>query len=87
VRHVQVRKIQAQQGYRRVVYAGDGANDICPALALGPEDVVLAREGYPLGRYMAAAAQAGSGLQAPQAQVRLWSSHEELLGLVQELLK
>jgi hypothetical protein len=83
----QLRKIQAQQGYRRVVFAGDGANDVCPALALGAGDVVLAREGYALAKYLAAAQQEGSALQRPAAQVRLWSSHEQLLGLVQELLK
>ena len=30
--------------YQHIVYCGDGANDLCPALALGPTDVVLARK-------------------------------------------
>ena len=30
--------------YQHVVYCGDGANDLCPALALGATDVVLARK-------------------------------------------
>ncbi len=29
--------------YKRIVYCGDGANDLCPALALGEQDVLLAR--------------------------------------------
>ena len=29
---------------QRTIYCGDGANDLCPALRLGPQDVVLARK-------------------------------------------
>lgn len=29
--------------YKRVIYCGDGANDLCPALALREQDVLLAR--------------------------------------------
>ena len=35
---------------QRVIYAGDGANDLCPSLSLGPDDVVLARAGMPRAR-------------------------------------
>ena len=72
---------------RRVVYCGDGANDLCPALALGPHDVVLARAGHPLERLLsqrAAAAAAGEpGADAPAAAVHSWRTHDELLRLVQ----
>lgn len=54
---------------------GDGINDLCAALALGPHDVVLARAGYPLAR----------ALQRPPApcyaRVVLWNSHTELAQL------
>lgn len=35
--------LRCLHGYSRVVYCGDGANDLCPALSLGPNDVLLAR--------------------------------------------
>ena len=36
--------LRAALPYQRVIYCGDGANDLCPALALSPSDVVLARQ-------------------------------------------
>lgn len=36
--------LRAAHPYRTIVYAGDGANDLCPSLALSPSDVVLARK-------------------------------------------
>lgn len=67
----------------RVVYAGDGANDICPALALGPDDVVLAKAGHALAQYVKAA-QADKSLQQPAAAVFEWSTHEQLAALVRQ---
>lgn len=67
----------------RVVYAGDGANDICPALALGPQDVVLAKAGHALAKY-AAAAQADKSLQQLAASVHVWDTHEQLAELVRQ---
>ncbi len=67
----------------RVVYAGDGANDICPALALGPEDVVLAKAGHALARYVEAA-RADKSLQQPAASVYVWDTHEQLAQLVRQ---
>ncbi|XP_068193231.1 probable phosphatase phospho1 isoform X2 [Antennarius striatus] len=34
--------------YQRVFYVGDGANDFCPALALGSRDVVFPRRDFPM---------------------------------------
>lgn len=67
----------------RVVYAGDGANDICPALALGPDDVVLAKAGHALAKYVEAAA-ADKSMQQPAAQVYVWDTHEQLAQLVRQ---
>lgn len=67
----------------RVVYAGDGANDICPALALGADDVVLAKAGHALAKYVAAAREDKS-LQQPAAAVYLWDTHEQLAALVMQ---
>ncbi|XP_035689898.1 pyridoxal phosphate phosphatase PHOSPHO2-like [Branchiostoma floridae] len=43
-------KEQAQEGvtYTKVVYVGDGVNDLCPCKGLGPSDVVMPRKGYKL---------------------------------------
>ena len=40
------------QCYERVVYVGDGRNDLCPCLQLSEGDVVICREGYPLARLL-----------------------------------
>jgi hypothetical protein len=69
-------------GYRRVVFAGDGENDICPARLLGPADVILARAGHGLARYLAAAASGTGGAPPVAARWFLWSTHEELAALV-----
>jgi hypothetical protein len=77
----------------KVVYCGDGANDLCPALRLGPNDVLLARAGHSLERLVAersaaAAAAAGGGggasVRPVAAQVFTWRTHEELCRLVQQ---
>lgn len=34
--------------FQKVFYVGDGANDICPSLALGPQDTAFPRRGYPM---------------------------------------
>lgn len=34
--------------FQRVFYIGDGANDMCPCLALGPRDTALPRRGFPM---------------------------------------
>lgn len=71
---------------RKVVYAGDGANDLCPALCLGPDDVVLARSGHPLELLIAERAKGGGGdRRRVVAQVRIWRTHDELARLVQEV--
>ena len=71
----------ASRSYGRIVYCGDGANDICPALTLGSNDVVLARAGHALAKYAMAAAEDFS-LQQFAARVYIWESHEQLAKLV-----
>lgn len=58
--------------FATVVYAGDGANDLCPALALGPEDHVVARSGYALQKLIERRA-GGKGGPRVEAQVRVFS--------------
>ncbi|GIL57330.1 hypothetical protein Vafri_12592 [Volvox africanus] len=62
---------QAARGvsYRQVVYVGDGRNDLCPCLALRPNDVVMARSGFALHKLLAPCIimQNASGTDAPGA--------------------
>lgn len=69
--------IQRSGAYARIVYAGDGANDICPALTLKQGDVVLARAGHALAAYASGAE--GARLRA---EVHLWDTHDQLALLV-----
>lgn len=39
-------------GYDKIVYVGDGYNDVCPSLALTSNDVVVARKGFPLAEHV-----------------------------------
>lgn len=36
--------LRAVSPYKRIIFCGDGANDLCPSLALLPSDYVLARK-------------------------------------------
>lgn len=36
--------------YDRVVYVGDGRNDLCPVLGLTERDIAVVRKGYPLAK-------------------------------------
>lgn len=64
---------------KRVLYVGDGANDHCAVLSLGPNDVVLARRGYPLAKRIAA--DPGS----IKCRVALWSTHDDLPELLKDM--
>lgn len=81
----EVRALRAAGTYKSIVFAGDGANDICAALALGPADYVLARKGYPLAEFMEQAAAGAPGTRMPRAAVHLWGSHDEFATKVQQL--
>lgn len=76
-----------QAGALPIIYAGDGSNDICAALALDARDVVLARRGFPLGNFVEAQMGLGSrGGEALRARALLWRTHEELESLVRQLV-
>ena len=62
-----------------IIYVGDGPNDLCPALRLGPGDFVLAREDFALDALLRERAA------EVKASVLRWSTHDQLLHLVQTL--
>ena len=47
-----IEQIVSQSQYSRVVYIGDGQNDVCAAMHLSKEDYVVAREGYSLAKHL-----------------------------------
>ena len=63
--------------HTHTVYVGDGANDLCPALRLGPNDVICARKGYSLASLLE------KHHHKVKARKFLWSTHDELLNLIQ----
>ncbi|KIY97312.1 hypothetical protein MNEG_10651 [Monoraphidium neglectum] len=91
----ELQAVLAAGGFARVVYGGDGANDICPALQLREGDMLLARRGCSLSEFVTAphgaAAAAGEGAGAGEgearlrAEVQLWETHDELAALVEKL--
>ncbi|MEW5298482.1 MAG: hypothetical protein WDW36_001600 [Sanguina aurantia] len=82
---LEVRTIRSSGDYERIIFCGDGSDDICAALALGPADVVLARRHYPLARFCAEAARS-CDLRKVLAPVLEWETHEELLAGVARVI-
>lgn len=83
----EVRSIRRTGMYRHIIYAGDGMNDVCAALALGPHDHVLVRHGHALDAWLQRAAAGAPGTRRPDATLHHWSTHEELSQLVRQLLR
>ena len=46
------RSDERRRPFQRVFYVGDGANDVCPCLALGTADVAFARRDFPMHRIL-----------------------------------
>jgi hypothetical protein len=75
----ELRALRRRTRYGRVVFAGDGANDLCCALALERGDVVLPRRGHALAALLEGARARGE-LRAALAE---WDTHDQLAELVQ----
>lgn len=72
---------QTQQHYDRIVYVGDGSNDLCPAQALRPSDIVFIRQGYALDNLMQDAAVAAT----VTAEVVRWQTGHDILQRLRQL--
>jgi len=59
--------------YRRVIYIGDGSGDYCACTKLTPNDIILARHGYPLHQLLTLKKDTIS------AQVRSWANGSDVL--------
>ncbi len=66
--YVQSRQKQAGVRFKKVVYVGDGKNDLCPASRLKRNDVVCARIGYTMEQLLK-----GDKMRL-KADVRFWQS-------------
>ncbi|XP_042340288.1 pyridoxal phosphate phosphatase PHOSPHO2 [Plectropomus leopardus] len=64
--------------YERVFYAGDGGNDLCPALCLRGHDVVMPRRGYALEKLLAKL-QNQQNNASLRAKVIVWDSGTDIL--------
>ncbi len=70
---------------KRILYVGDGRNDLCPALRiLGPRDIVLARRGFALDAALATHATSPATVVA--ATVCQWTQGSAVLCALEEVL-
>ncbi|KAG7266374.1 hypothetical protein CRUP_025029 [Coryphaenoides rupestris] len=78
LREYVVRRAQERgRPYERVFYVGDGANDFCPATALGPRDVVFPRRDFPMHRLITEMHEAAPGEFRPVTAP--WAGAEEVV--------
>lgn len=76
---------ERKRPFQRVFYVGDGANDVCPCLALGERDVAFARRNFPMHTIL-------SDLQSTQSQqlratLQPWSSGQDIVERLQRVLE
>nr|XP_061807184.1 probable phosphatase phospho1 [Nerophis lumbriciformis] len=67
--------------FQRVFYVGDGANDVCPSLALGPRDTVFPRKDFPMHRLLRS-----EGARF-KANVVPWSSGEDVMDFLKKIIE
>ncbi|KAF0870655.1 pyridoxal phosphate phosphatase PHOSPHO2 [Crocuta crocuta] len=77
---------QSQQGvnYTRIVYIGDGGNDVCPVTFLKKSDIAMPRKGYTLQKTLSKMSQ---NLEPMESSVVVWSSGVEIISHLQFLIK
>ncbi|XP_058477805.1 probable phosphatase phospho1 [Solea solea] len=70
--------------FQRVFYIGDGSNDMCPSLVLGPRDTAFPRRDFPMHRLLL-------GIQQSQkvtfkANVVPWNSGEDIVDCLKNII-
>ncbi|XP_029942727.1 probable phosphatase phospho1 isoform X2 [Salarias fasciatus] len=74
---------QAERGgapFQRVFYVGDGANDVCPSLALGPRDTAFPRRGFPMHRLL-------PQMQQFKGNIAPWVSGEDIVDCLKKIME
>ncbi|KAM6951253.1 putative phosphatase phospho1 [Aplochiton taeniatus] len=69
--------------FQRVFYMGDGANDVCPSLALGPRDTAFPRRDFPMHRLLGEMQEAQPA--SFKASMVPWTSGEEVVACLKKL--
>jgi len=69
--------------FQRVFYIGDGANDICPSLALGPRDAAFPRRDFPMHRLLLEMSQ-GAKIKA---NIVPWVSGEDIVDSLKKIVE
>lgn len=83
--HLAQRAQERGSSFQRVFYVGDGANDFCPLLALGPMDTVFPRRNFPVHKLIREAQEAQPSVFKPA--VVPWSSGEDVVNHLKRLLE
>ncbi|XP_030019030.1 probable phosphatase phospho1 [Sphaeramia orbicularis] len=71
--------------FQRVFYIGDGANDICPSLALGPRDTAFPRRDFPMHRLLQEMQQ--NQPTKFKANVVPWASGEDIVDCLKKVME
>ncbi|XP_056153714.1 probable phosphatase phospho1 [Lampris incognitus] len=71
--------------FQRVLYIGDGANDVCPSLALGPRDTAFPRRNFPMHQLLEKMQQCQPA--AFKANLVPWISGEDVVGHLKKLVE
>ena len=56
--------LNANPGYEKIVFVGDGRGDFCPAISLRRQDTIVCREGYPLAKLLSSVSSQGQSSQS-----------------------
>lgn len=59
-----LKEVLAERSFSKIVYIGDGGNDVCPSMVLSEGDHVVARDGYTLAKRLKELSNNGSAISA-----------------------
>lgn len=71
--------------FQRVFYVGDGANDVCPSLALGPRDTAFTRRDFPMHKLLAEMQKSQSAKF--KANIAPWVSGEDIVDCLKKIME
>ncbi|KAF7642274.1 hypothetical protein LDENG_00261050 [Lucifuga dentata] len=78
-------KKRGSSPFHRVFYIGDGANDVCPCLALGPRDTAFPRRGYPMHGLLMKMQQSQPAMF--KANIVPWASGEDIVDCLKKIME
>ncbi|KAM9837343.1 putative phosphatase phospho1 [Aulostomus maculatus] len=71
--------------FQRVFYIGDGANDVCPSLALGPRDTAFPRRDFPMHKLLVEMQHSKAGKF--RANIVPWTSGENVVDCLKKIME